>query len=76
MSETPCSIRSVVAAPQQSLRTSAVRCVLTCDPSPDAVRVTRDRLQEVERRGAMLPGTESEKQSKRVKVEQGQLFGI
>lgn len=52
------------------------RCAITCDPSLKALDVTIARLQEVERRGLGIPGVDlGLKQSKRVKVEQGQLFG-
>lgn len=50
------------------------RCVITCDPSEDAVRVATERLKEVERRGNVLIGTQGEKRSRLVKVIQGQLF--
>ncbi len=52
------------------------RCVITCDPSEDAVKVAAGRLQEVERCGDTLTGTGGEKRSRLVKVTQGSLFDL
>lgn len=61
---------SVVAAMESG------RCAIACDPSEQALKVTITRVMEVERRGATIPGIDlGIKMSRRVKVEQGQLFG-